>query len=91
VRTGHEFDLTVWDMLQGGDDVARLASEQSGQDAWVEVCTWPQTRLTARLVAAIGTLAGDHDDRTPGHHGADGSGHSASCLAGAATWPGRCP
>jgi hypothetical protein len=93
VRTGHESDLTVWDLLQGGDDVARLAGEESGPDAWVEVGEWPRTRLTAALVAAIGALAGDHDDREPGHDGprADGSGHFASGLAGADAPPGRCP
>jgi hypothetical protein len=93
VRTEPEFDLAVWDLLQGGDDVNRLAGEDSGPDAWGEVVRWPRTRLTAALVAAIGALAGDHDDRTPGHHGqrADGSGHSASGSAGAATRPGWCP
>jgi hypothetical protein len=92
VRTGHEFDLTVWDLLQGGDDAARLAGEESGPDAWAEVGEWPSTRLTAALVAAIGALACDHD-RTPGHHGqrADGFGHPAADLTGAATRPGRCP
>jgi hypothetical protein len=91
VRTGHEFDLTVWDLLQGSEDVSRLAGEESGPGAWGEVGRWPRTRLTAALVAAIGALAGDHDDRPTGHHDADGSGHSASGLAGVATRPGGCP
>lgn len=91
MRTGHEFDLTVWDLLQGGDDVARLTGEESGPDAWAEVGGWSRARLTAALVAAIGALAGDHVDRTTGHHDADGSGHSASDLAGSATRPSGCP
>lgn len=92
MRTGHEFDLTVWDLLQGGDDVARLAGDESGPGAWAEVGTWPRARVTAALVAAIGTLAGDHDDRTPGHwQRADGSGHSVGWPAGPDTRPGRCP
>jgi hypothetical protein len=92
VQTGHEFDLTVWDLLQGGDDVTRLSGEESGPDAWSEVDRWPRTRLTAALVAAIGTLAGDPDDRAPGHHGqrADGSGHTATDLTRTATRPSRC-
>ena len=91
MRTGHEFDLTVWDLLQGSDDVARLAGGESGPDAWAEVGSWPRARVTAALVAAIGALAGDHDDRTPGHRDAEGYGHSASDLAAADMRPGRCP
>ena len=91
MRTGHEFDLTVWDLLQGGDDVTRLAVGESGPDAWAEVGSWPRARVTAALVAAICVLAGDPGDRTTGHHDADGSGHSASDLAGSATRPSGCP